>query len=188
MGPTLGSGTHHGQWHDGHIPSVSRHLGGHVSGRDKIRMSSEEIAAYLDEQKVIQVATIGPNGRPHLAPLWYVARGNGPDGLPVLGTWTYGKSQKALNLRRLPQATVLVESGDAYTALRGISMECDVELVEDYAGTLEIGLAMAARYGSGGYGEDQTATVAAFEQQAAKRVGLLLHATRVATWDHGKIG
>lgn len=159
-----------------------------MSGRDKIRMSSAEIAAYLDEQKVIQMATIGPNGRPHLAPLWYVSRDNGPAGLPVLGTWTYAKSQKAMNLRRLPQATVLVESGDSYQALRGVSMECDVEVVEDYAGTLEIGLAMAARYGTGGYGEDQAATVAAFEQQAAKRVGILLKATRVVTWDHGKIG
>ncbi|MGQ0466602.1 MAG: pyridoxamine 5'-phosphate oxidase family protein [Sporichthyaceae bacterium] len=159
-----------------------------MSGRDKIRMGDAEIAAYLDEQKVIQVATIGPNGRPHLAPLWYVARGNGPEGLPVLGTWTYGKSQKALNLRRLPQATVLVESGDSYAALRGISMECDVELVEDRDGTLEIGLALAARYGTEGYGEDQAATVAVFEAQAAKRVGVLLKATKVATWDHGKIG
>lgn len=159
-----------------------------MAGRDQIRMSEAEIAVYLDEQRVIQVATIGPNGRPHLAPLWYVPRGAIPDRLPMLATWTYAKSQKALNLRRLPQATVLIESGDTYTALRGVSMECDVEILEAYEPTLEIGLGLADRYGTGGYGEDRAATVAAFEAQARKRVGIVLTATKIATWDHSKIG
>ena len=38
-------------------------------------MSDDEVAAFLAEQKMVSVATIGPNGRPHLVPLWYV-----PDG------------------------------------------------------------------------------------------------------------
>lgn len=151
-------------------------------------MSDEEIVAYLDEQKVIQVATIGPKGRPHLAPLWFVQHSSGTPGLPAVATWTYGKSQKALNLQRLAEATVLVESGTAYGALRGLSMECDVEILTDYAATLEIGLALADRYGTGGYGEDTAATVATFEAQAHKRIGLILHATKVATWDFSKMG
>jgi hypothetical protein len=159
-----------------------------VSGRDAIRMSDAEIVSYLDEQKVIQVATIGPRGRPHLAPLWYLLHPSDTPGLPVLATWTYGKSQKALNLQRLPEATVLVESGQTYGALRGVSMECDVEILTDYDATLAIGLGLADRYGTGGYGEDRAATVAAFEAQARKRVGLVLRATKVATWDFSKMG
>lgn len=158
-----------------------------MSGRARIRMSEAEIAAYLDEQRVIQVATIGPNGRPHLAPLWYVPRAANSAGAPVLATWTYAKSQKVLNLRRLPQATVLIESGDTYTVLRGVSMECAVEILEDYDSTLEIGLGLARRYDSG-YDQERAAVVAAFEQQARKRVGLVLRATRVVSWDHDKIG
>lgn len=158
-----------------------------MSGRDQIRLTPQEIAAYLGEQRVIQVATIGPQGRPHLAPLWYALHETSPAGMPVLATWTYAKSQKALNLRRLPQATVLVESGETYTALRGVSMECDVEILEDYESTLAVGLAMAARYDKG-YDQDRAAVVAAFEQQARKRVALVLTATRVVTWDHSKIG
>ena len=56
--------------------------------------------------------------------MWYFPRGDG------IATWTYRSSQKAANLRRLAQATVLIETGDSYDQLRGVSMECDVELVE----------------------------------------------------------
>jgi hypothetical protein len=52
---------------------------------------------YLERQRVISVATMGPRGRPHLAPLWYVPRGS-RGGPPVIETWTYGSSQKIANL------------------------------------------------------------------------------------------
>ena len=88
------------------------------------------------------IGTIGPNGRPHLIALWYV-----PDGLGMTG-WTYAKSQKAKNLERDPRATIQVETGVQYHELRGVMMECDVELDRDaepyglalferYAGTLD---------------------------------------------------
>jgi Pyridoxamine 5'-phosphate oxidase len=154
--------------------------------RDAIRMSPAEIDAFLAERKVIQVASMGPHGRPHLAPLWFVPRPSHHD-LPVLATWTYAKSQKALNLHRDPRATVLLEDGETYSTLRGVSMECDVVLLEDYEPTLQVGLALAERYGAG-YEAERTVINAAFEAQARKRVGLVLTATRVASWDHSKLG
>jgi len=157
-----------------------------VSSRNQIKMDPTEVAAYLAEQRTIQVATIGPRGRPHLAPLWYAVAGTDGD-RPVLVTWTYAKSQKAANLRRLPQATVLVESGATYTELRGVSMECDVEVTDDYSRVLEIGTALVDRYGPA-YEADRATMLAAFEKQATKRVGLVLTATRVVTWDHSKMG
>jgi PPOX class probable F420-dependent enzyme len=157
-----------------------------MSRRTEIRMDSAEVAAYLARQQVIQVATIGPRGRPHLAPLWYALR-EPAAGRPVLVTWTYAKSQKTANLRRVPEATVLAESGDSYLALRGVSMECDVEVVEDYQRTLDIGVALIDRYGSA-YNAERSVMIAAFEQQATKRVGLVLTATKVVSWDHSKMG
>jgi hypothetical protein len=154
--------------------------------RDAIRLSPTEIEQYLGEQKVIQVASMGPHGRPHLAPLWFVPRPS-RDGMPVLATWTYTKSQKALNLHRDPRATVLVEDGETYSELRGVSMECDVTLLADYEPTLQIGLALAERYGAG-YEAERTVVDAAFTAQARKRVGIVLTATRVASWDHRKLG
>lgn len=153
--------------------------------RDAVRMTPAEIDAYLTEQKVIQVASMGPRGRPHLAPLWFVRRQSQHD-LPVLATWTFAKSQKALNLHRDPRATVLLEDGETYSALRGVSMECDVTLLEDYEPTLQIGLALAERYAVG-YEAERSVINAAFQAQARKRVGIVLTATRVASWDHSKL-
>ena len=146
-----------------------------ASRRDQIRMSDEEIRAFLAEQKVMTVGTIGPNGRPHLMALWYV-----PDGLGMTG-WTYAKSQKAKNLERDPRATIQVESGVQYHELRGVMMECDVTLDRDAKG---YGLALFERY-AGTLDESVTAMV---EQQAPKRVGLRFTPTRIVSWDHSKLG
>lgn len=155
-----------------------------MSRRDQIRMTPGEVTAYFAEQKVINVATMGRNGRPHLAPLWYIPRGEG------VATWTYRKSQKVANLFRLPQATVLIESGESYDKLRGVSMECDVEFVEDTDAVAEIGLAMAMRYA----GVDGDPADAPDElrggvlKQAPKRIGLVFTPTKIVSWDHTKLG
>jgi PPOX class probable F420-dependent enzyme len=143
-------------------------------------MSAEEIAAFLREGKVANIATVGPNGRPHLVALWYV-----PDG-DTIETWTYAKSQKAANLRRLPQATILVETGDEYEKLRGVSMECDVELVTDVEKITSIGQQLTHRYNS----NQQVATAASqfVRLQAPKRVGLICRPTKIVSWDHSKLG
>lgn len=150
------------------------------SRREQIRMTDAEVAEFLAAERTMSVATIGPGGRPHLTALWYV-----PDGA-TLSTWTYATSQKAANLRRKAEATVLVEAGESYEELRGVSMECDVEVVEDEAGVVRIGSALLHRYS----GSEEAATAAAqfVRAQAAKRVGLVLRPTKVVSWDHRKLG
>ncbi len=90
-----------------------------MSRRDQITMSDAEVAAFLDEQRVVVVATHGPRGWPHLMPLWYVVR----DG--ELWAWTYAKSQKAKNLERDPRATLQLEAGEHYDQLRGVMIEAE---------------------------------------------------------------
>ena len=149
------------------------------SRRGKIQMSDEEIAAFLDEGKTANLATIGPNGRPHLVALWYVPHGD------VLETWTFAKSQKAANLRRLPQATILVETGDSYEKLRGVSMECDVELVTDVEKITAIGQDLMRRYSSSP--EIATSAGQFVRLQAPKRIGLVCRPTKIVSWDHSKL-
>jgi len=146
-----------------------------MSRRDEIRMSDDEVRAFLEEQMVMTIGTIGPNGRPHLMALWYV-----PDGLGMTG-WTYAKSQKAKNLERDPRATIQVETGVQYHELRGVMMECDVEMDRDAE---PYGLALFKRY-AGTLDESVTAMV---QKQAPKRVGLRFTPTRIVSWDHSKLG
>lgn len=143
-------------------------------------MSEDEIVAFLAEGKAANFATIGPNGRPHLVALWYVPQGN------VIETWTFAKSQKAANLRQLPQATILVERGDIYAELRGVSMECDVELVTDVEKITSIGHQLLHRYSSN---QEMATSASQFTRlQAPKRVGLICRPTKIVSWDHSKLG
>ena len=110
------------------------------SRRDQITMSDDELRAFLAAHKVVSVASIGPRGRPHLVPLWYVA-----DGVELRG-WTYAKSQKAKNLERDPRATLQVEDGELYHELRGVMMECDVSIEREPAEVAKYGVALFERF------------------------------------------
>jgi PPOX class probable F420-dependent enzyme len=149
-----------------------------MSRRAEIRMSEAELHAFLAEEYVVTCASLGPGGRPHLMPLWYV-----PDGAE-LTSWTYGASQKVKNLERRPEATVQVEAGQRYDELRGVMMECDVQVEQDPAEVEKYGLALFKRY-AGDLGPEVRQMVAA---QAQKRVGLRFVPSRVVTWDHRKLG
>lgn len=157
-----------------------------MSRRDQIRMSDDEVRAYFAQQRVINVATMNPNGRPHLAPLWYFPQESRAP-VPALATWTYRKSQKIANLMRLPQATVLIESGESYEQLRGVSMECDVAFVEDTESVADIGTTLAMRYAVL-EGEAPDELKAGIAHQAPKRIGLVLTPTKIVSWDHTKLG
>ncbi|NDD97657.1 MAG: pyridoxamine 5'-phosphate oxidase family protein, partial [Actinobacteria bacterium] len=84
--------------------------------RSTINMTPTEIDAYLEEQTVLNIASIGPSGHPHLVAMWYVVM----DGKVTF--WTFGKSQKVLNLRRNDKITGLIESGETYDQLKGLEL------------------------------------------------------------------
>jgi len=141
-------------------------------------MSADEVGAFLEEKMVLQCATNGPRGTPHMVPLWFVG-----DASELRG-WTYGKSQKARNLERDPRATVGLEDGVQYHELRGVTFECDVQVEGDPAAVEGFGLELFARY-AGELTDEIRAMVAA---QARKRVGLTFVPTRTVSWDHRKLG
>ena len=83
--------------------------------RKDISMTPEEVVEFLSTgRKTLQVATIGKEGVPHVAPMWFVV----DDGKVVFRSFT--KSQKIVNLQRDQRLTVLVETGDTYETLRGV--------------------------------------------------------------------
>ena len=144
-------------------------------------MSDDELRSFLDEQWIVQVATAGPRGRPHLVPLWYVA-----DAGPELRCWTYAASQKARNLERDPRATCSIDDGVQYAELRGAMMECDVELERDAERVKGLGVEIFERYEPGGELAPELRELV--ERQARKRVGLRFRPTRTVSWDHRKLG
>ena len=150
------------------------------SRRDQIRMTDEELRDFLDERKIVSVGTIGPQGRPHLMPLWYVVDEN------ELRGWTYAKSQKAKNLERDPRATLQVEDGLAYEELRGVMLRCDVRVHRELEVIEGIAMELVDRYS--GPGPEFDPVREGFRRQAPKRVGLEFVEQARVTWDHRKLG
>jgi general stress protein 26 len=148
--------------------------------RSSITMTPAEIDAYLEEQTILNIASIGPSGHPHLVAMWYVVM----DGKVTF--WTFGKSQKVLNLRRNPKITGLVESGDSYDQLKGLELVGTAELIEDYDTILAIGKAVGLKYN--GEGAISDAALPFLEAQAKKRIGIRIAVENIVSWDHTKIG
>lgn len=142
-------------------------------------MTEAEVAAYLAEQRVLNIASNGPSGHPHVVAMWFAM----VEGRPAF--WTFGKSQKVVNLRRDPKITALVESGDTYAELRGVELVGAARLIEEHAEIVAIGEAVAVKYRGPAAA---TAEGRAFiEAQAGKRIGIAIDVERVVSWDHTKL-
>ncbi len=160
-------------------------------------MDSEEVAAFLAQERTVVCATVGQSGWPHLMPLWYVLRerSGGRPG-PQLWSWTYAASQKVRNLERDPRATLQVEAGELYQELRGVMLECEVAIHRDLEIVKAMGHELFARYATprgepGGRATDQQLPAevgAVVDGQATKRVALQFIELDRVTWDHRKLG
>jgi PPOX class probable F420-dependent enzyme len=150
-----------------------------VNQRSQIRMTDEEIDAFLLEVHTMNCATINHDATIHLVAMWYGFL----DGYPAL--LTKAKSQKVANLRRNPQITCLVEEGSAYEELRGVEIVGTAEIVEDAGRVLELGLSVFERH----YDAARTADPkSAVDSLVRKRVAVKVVPTRYVSWDHRKLG
>jgi PPOX class probable F420-dependent enzyme len=143
-------------------------------------MRREEVDSYLATQRNATLASVGMDGFPHQVAMWFLPE---PDGIVM---WTFRRSQKAVNLRRNPSASFMVQDGDGYGELRGVAVRGKAELIDDTQRVLEIGHRLYSRYGTA-YGHDSEAYRAEIARQAPKRVGIYLPMTRLTSWDFSKL-
>jgi PPOX class probable F420-dependent enzyme len=147
--------------------------------RSKIVMSDDEIVEFIDHSRTATMATLSAGGRPHLVAMWYAVI----DG----GVWfeTKAKSQKAVNLRRDPTITVMIEDGQTYDTLRGVAIDGRAEIVDDDPDLLlRVGISVWERY-TGPYSEDMKPFV---DQMMNNRVAVRVVPSRLRSWDHRKLG
>jgi len=146
--------------------------------RSQITMSDQEVAAFVEQSRTATMATIGPNGMPHLVAMWFAVL----DGQIWFETKT--RSQKAVNLRRDARITCLVEDGLTYDTLRGVSIEGRGVIVEDPDALFRVGVNVWERY-TGPYTEEAKPLV---EFMIQKRIAVRVEVDRVRSWDHRKLG
>lgn len=155
-----------------------------MSRRDLIRMTDEEVADFLDENKTLTIVSNGTGGFPHPMPMWFV---RDEDGSIRIGT--YRTSQKIKNIQRDPKVTLLCESGTEYAELRGVVIYGSAEILDDY--DLVVDTMLRASGQSDGLPEDPHQADAireAMRGTAAKRYVIRIRPERVVSWNHAKLG
>lgn len=149
-----------------------------INQRAAIKMTDEEVQRFLERSRTVTMATIGPNGTPHLVAMWYALI----DG--KIWFETKAKSQKVQNLLRNDRISCMVEAGQTYDQLRGVSIEGRAVISEDPDDIWAVGVNVFERY-NGPYTDEMKPFV---EAMMNKRVVVRVDAERVRTWDHRKLG
>ncbi len=149
-----------------------------MSRRDQILMTPDEMHAFLDAGRDLQVASLNADGTPHLVTMWYLRDGDD------LCFWTYSKSQKVVNVRRDPRITVLVATGEAYEELRGVSINGTATVEEDLDAVLAFGEKVYEKH----WGPiDNDMVREGVRVMGAKRVVIRVSPVKTTSWDHSKL-
>jgi len=146
--------------------------------RSAIVLTNEEIDDFLAGARSMTLGTVGTDGTPHLVAMWFAVI----DG--DICFETKAKSQKAVNLRRNPKVSCLVEDGVTYEELRGVAIEGTAEVIDDPDLLWRIGVSVWERYYAP-YTDDVKPFV---ETMLNKRVAVRVKSDRVRSWDHRKLG
>jgi PPOX class probable F420-dependent enzyme len=156
----------------------NQQMGHGVKQRDQIRMTDEEIDAFLHERRPMTMCTLNHDGSIHAVAMWY----GFVDGTVAIET--KAKAQKSVNLGRDTRITLLFEDGDYYEELRGVELVGHAEILDDPEKKWELGVNLFERY-YGTYTEELKPFV---ETMLHKRVVIALHVERTVSWDHRKLG
>jgi PPOX class probable F420-dependent enzyme len=151
-----------------------------VNQRSQIVMSDEEVARFVEQSRMVTMATVGKGGYPHLVAMWYGVI----DGKIYFETKM--KSQKVQNLLRDPKITCMIEAGVTYDELRGVAIEGNAHIISDTEDPEYWAAAVSVfeRY-NGVYTDEMRPVV---EMMMNKRVIVRVDPARVRSWDHRKLG
>ena len=148
-----------------------------MNRRNKIAMTTEELSAYLNEARNMSLCTIGKDGYPHVVAMSYMAK----DGLIYMSS--FKKAQKVVNAKRNPKVAVMVESGDAYSELKGVLIRGECEVIDEPEKVWQIMKEVRDFQGT-----TVTPTEdAALKERAKKRAVLKITPVKTSSWDHTKL-
>jgi PPOX class probable F420-dependent enzyme len=151
-----------------------------INQRAAVTMTEAEIEAFVSRSRTATLATKGPDGVPHLVAMWFGWVGG------KLCFETKAKSQKAVNIRRDPAVSCMIEAGDTYDQLRGVSIEGTAVIVDDTTSDeyWAVAVDIWERYNAP-YTQESRPLV---EMMMNKRVVVRVEPARVRSWDHRKLG
>jgi nitroimidazol reductase NimA-like FMN-containing flavoprotein (pyridoxamine 5'-phosphate oxidase superfamily) len=153
-----------------------------ASRRDQITMTPEELRAFILREHTLIIVSNGPRGFPHPMPMFFHYDDQGR-----FLVSTYGSSQKVVNLRRDPNAALLIEAGEVYEELQAMMAEATAEIIEDEAFVVET-MMNIRRQRDPSKTEFPPQEMEQIRYAARKRVILRFTPTKMISWDHAKLG
>lgn len=103
------------------------------------RMTRDECLNFLtDQPRIGKIATIRPDGRPHVAPIWFER-----DGEQLVFT-TWHTTAKATNMRHNPWVSLCVD--DETPPYAFVKVDGTAEVIDDLAALRRWATAIARRY------------------------------------------
>ena len=143
----------------------------------RIAMSPDELAAFLGEERMCRLGSLGADGSPHVSPLWFVWDGS------AIWLNSVVRSQRWTNLLRDPRVSIAIDGGEGYFELRGAELIGRVEVVGEVPRTLapdplvaEPERLFGAKYGGGEFVPD------------GNHAWLRMVPDKMVSWDFRKLG
>jgi len=141
-------------------------------------MTKSEIDAFLAEPVLARISTVRPDGRPHVAPMWFWWD----------GTSTYMETPpnaiKANNLRHNPNCAITIDVTQGGLRFKAVLLEGQAELLTDRQFVLETVTRIYTKY----LGPEGVKSATPQRMIHNEHVIIKLTPGRVVTWDETRAG
>lgn len=108
--------------------------------RSILRLTEEELDELLTNERTLRIGTVGPDGDPHVAPLWFVWH----DGAIWLNSLK--RSRRTRDLASGSRVALCVDTGDEYFVLRGAVLYGVPQDANDDPGVAEVRRKFGRKY------------------------------------------
>lgn len=135
--------------------------------RSRLRMTPEELDAFLEAERTVRVATVSPDGEPHVAPMWFLWHSGG------MYVTSLRRSRRQRDVEEGSRVAACVDAGEGYGELRGAVL---YGRFEDVDPSNEVRLAFGEKYWGGVEVPDRRS-----------HTWQVLRPDRVVSWDFAKI-
>jgi nitroimidazol reductase NimA-like FMN-containing flavoprotein (pyridoxamine 5'-phosphate oxidase superfamily) len=106
----------------------------------RLSMTPDELDTFLEQEKVLRLATVDEEGWPAVVPVWFVWH----DG--AFWVWNLTRAKRTERLREGTRCAFVVDGGEAYVELRGASGRMEPRFVPDDEVPLEVRVRFSQRY------------------------------------------
>lgn len=138
--------------------------------REQLRLTPAELDELMTTTRECHIATVSPDGWPHVVPLWFVWHGG------ALWVNNLRRSRRSRDLGAGSPVSVCVDAGVQYAELRGAVLYGRFAEAPGHPGVGEARAAFAAKYWGGAEVPD-----------LRSHAWLRLEPERIASWDFRKI-